>query len=234
MVAQRKITVQYFSYSRPVKPGDPITALAFLDFTEADISPKDLAEQQRQLGSVMEVRVFEPSIEGFIVDSSSHLTIGEDRAVIFRLPCLKGLLVDVRERYGTGAASLLYHFGVEAGLNLGKAHKAMGEKLGLKDNLLILREISVRLFSTVGYGNMEVVEFSNNPPYGLLRVHNSFECELGRGSGRRFSEFVRGMIAGLSTGLLGAEMFAEEKKCIVDGDAYCEFEVSPKAQKQPG
>ena len=110
-VAEGNITILYLSFSRPtLNPAESITALAFLDFTDADISPQALVEVVRRLDFVEEIRTIEPRIQGFMADTvSSHLTMAGDRAVIFRLAALRGLLARVKEHYGPGAGSLLYH-----------------------------------------------------------------------------------------------------------------------------
>ena len=75
---------------------------------------------------------------------------------------------------------------------------------------------------------MEIIELTAQPPHGTVRVHESFECELGRNAGEPFSQFVRGMISGVMTELLGTKMFARETKCIAKKDSCCEYEIGPE------
>lgn len=204
-----------------------MTVLAFLDFTYSGASPEELAEEARKLGFVEEVKIIEPKVEGLIADTLSNpLKMDGDVAVIFRDVGLKGLLVGVRERFGSAAEAMLYYFGVEAGRELGKRHMKMGEVLSVVDRLRIYRDISVSMFNCSGYGLMEAIELSEKPPYALIRVHNCFECRLGLGTNKPFSQLVRGMIAGVLTELLNAKMHAVETKCVAKGDPYCEFEVT--------
>lgn len=53
-------------------------------------------------------------------------------------------------------------------------------------------------------------------------ILKAIECEIGRGTRKRFSQLVRGIIAGLMEGVFGSEV---EVKCIAKGDEYCEFLV---------
>ncbi len=225
--AEHNVVILYLVYS-PDQSGETVTALAFLDFTNANISPEELARKAKQYDFVEEVIVIKPKVKGFIADTASNpLTIGGDRAIIFRKPGYKGLLADIR-KFGPGIEAFLYYLGVEAGLELGKKHKETAKKLGIVNPEEIFRVISESMFNCVGFGLMETVEIRARPPYAIVRVHNCFECELGIGTGKPFSHLVRGMIAGVLTELLGVKMTATETKCIAEGDPYCEFEVKPE------
>ena len=177
--ARHGVTILHLTFSRTLSPEKPITALAFLDFTDSNVSPEVLAEEAEKLDFVEEVKIIEPKVEGFIADTVSNpLMLGENRAIILRDTGYKGLIVRIKERIGSGAEAILYYLGFEAGLEYGKKHREMGEKLGVKDPATIYRDISSSMFNCVGYGIMETVEISKNPPYALIRVYNCFECDL--------------------------------------------------------
>jgi len=225
--AEQNIVIPYLAYSAD-QSGETAIALAFLDFTNSDISPKELVRKVKQYDFVEEVIIIKPKINGFIADTVSNpLTMSGDRAVIFREPGYKGLLASIR-KFGPGIEVFLYYLGVEAGLEFGKKHKETAKKLGIAKPEEIYRNISESMFNCVGYGLMETVKIKTRLPYAIIRVHNCFECELGIGTGKPFSHLVRGMIAGVLTALLGVKMTAIETKCIAKGDPYCEFEVKPK------
>ena len=74
---------------------------------------------------------------------------------------------------------------------------------------------------------MKLVRYN---PYSMkivLRLYDSIECKIFRGSGRPVSQFIRGHISGLLTKILGKDVRAVETKCIAKGDLYCEFSVEP-------
>lgn len=212
--AEYNVTVLYLAYSTDQHSEGLASALAFLDFTDSKISPKELVRKVKQYGFVKEVKVIKPKINGFIADTVSNpLTMSGDRAIIFRKPGYKGLLADIR-RFGPGIETFLYYLGVEAGLEFGKKHRKAAKRLGITKPEEIHRNISESLFNCVGYGLMETVKIKTRPPYAIIRIHNCFECELGIETGKPFSHLVRGMIAGVLTELLGVKMLAIETKCI--------------------
>ena len=76
---------------------------------------------------------------------------------------------------------------------------------------------------------MKILKSNDTPPYTYIRVYRCFECECApQKTNKPYSHLVRGMIAGVSTEILGMEMTAKEIKCIAMGDPYCEFEVYPR------
>ncbi|MBO3808288.1 MAG: 4-vinyl reductase [Candidatus Brockarchaeota archaeon] len=58
-----------------------------------------------------------------------------------------------------------------------------------------------------------------------LRVYESCECEIGKGSEQPYSQIVRGMLAGFFSLLFGKEAKTTETRCIAKGDPYCEYTV---------
>jgi len=90
--------------------------------------------------------------------------------------------------------------------------------------------VGIPIFGALGFGQMSIEALTVNPPYGLIRVHNSFECHLTpEGIVKPYSHFIRGIIAGYLKIILNAEIKVEEIKCIAKGDAYCLFEAKREA-----
>jgi len=199
-----------------------------VDLTEADISAEELADEVRRIKGVKDVKVISSQIEGFIADDfSCILRTGGDRCIILRKQGYKGLIANIRERFGTGGEAFLYYIGFETGVEYGKSHREMGLELGVVDPARIFRFIGTSLFNSVGFGRAEVINVSANPPEATLRIYDSFECELGLETGKPCSQFIRGMLAGVLTALFNRKMKAEETKCIAKGDPYCEFTIKP-------
>lgn len=157
------------------------------------------------------------------------LLIDQRRAIIMRYPLYKGLICGVRERFGSAVEAFLYYNGFEMGVNSAKQHMEMAEKIGLTDPIEIFKGIRTPIVISVGHGLQEIEKLTANPPYALIRIYNSFECECaGKKSDKPFSHLIRGIIASNLTTLFGVNMKVEEVKCIAKGDPYCAFEAKPQ------
>jgi len=226
-------SILYIAFSTSMPTKKTATGLAFLDLTDADVSAEELAREAQKIKAVKNVRIIYPPIEGFVADNfSSRLLMNGERAIIMRLQGYKGLVANIRKHFGTAGETFLYYIGFDSGLEYAKSHIEMAAKLGLTDPAQILKLISTSLFNCVGYGRMEVRRLETNPPKATIRVYNSFECELGIGSGKPFSFFTRGMVAGFLSGLFNEKMSAKETRCIAKRDPYCEFNIKPERRIQ--
>lgn len=205
-----------------------VVGFGFMDFTDADISVDELAEKIQKVKGVLKVQILYPSVEGFVADYlSPRLMIAGDRAIIMRRPGYEGLITGMRERFGEAGEAFLYHAGYDAGIKYAQSHQDLAEKLGIKDPIQIAQKVSTPLFVSMGLGKMEIVEVTIKPFQAILRVYECFECELVRAE-KPFSNFIRGIFAGLLTQLFGRNMEAKELKCIAKGDPYCEFKITPE------
>ncbi len=224
--AKHNANVIYLAFSAPSPTQKTAKGLAFLDLTNADISAEELAEEAKKSESIKEIKIIYPPIEGFIADIISNpLLVNGDRTIVMRLQGYKGIVADIRKHFGTAGEAFLYYVGFDSGVEYAKSHLEMAAKLGLTDPTKIFKLISANLFTCVGYGKMKVLKLSMDPPKALIQIYNSFECELGIGTGKPFSHLVRGMIAGALTILLNTKMKAIETKCIARRDPYCEFKI---------
>ncbi len=230
IAAKYGVKVSYISYSMPRDYEKLVRALVFIDVTDATASVEQLLEEARKLKFVKEIRDMKPEIEGFALDLFSFpLVIEGKRVIILREQGIKGIINGLRKRLGSAAEAIQYFLGFEAGLEFGKNHKKLGEKLGIRKPSEILSKISAPLFTPIGFGIMNVLKISDNPPYAYIRVHGCFECECApQKSDKPYSHLVRGMVAGVLTELFEVEMTVKEIKCIAMGDPYCEFEAYPR------
>lgn len=92
--------------------------------------------------------------------------------LIFRRPGYEGLIVGMRDWFGTAEEAFLYHTGYDAGIRYGKSHQEFAAKLGIKDPIQILSTISMPLYVSMGLGKPEVVEVKAKPPQALIRIYN--------------------------------------------------------------
>jgi len=139
----------------------------------------------------------------------------------------RGIFVSFRRHLGSGGAAMLYHLGLEAGRSRGRHAMEMARRVGIR-SLDRALELVAKALKALGYGIIEILEFQEEPPIIRMRIYQSIECELGRGVGQPFSQYVRGIIAGMISEILQREMTAKEVKCIAKGDSYCEFELKPR------
>ena len=227
IISEKGLDITYFSTTGTVKLRERGGSIIFIDFTGSDVKPEDLAREFMALDFVDRVEIIKPRFEGFIADDVSFpVMLGGRRAIILSEPALKGFLIDFRRRLGTGGEAMLYHIGREVGVEGARDINQNAERIGVKD-LRDKLEIGM-LLQCLGYAIPEMVEFSEEPPYLKIRLQNSIECELGRGAGKPFSHYVRGMITGYTSELFQRDLLAEETRCIATGDPYCEFEVKPR------
>jgi len=219
------------AHFQSINEGKTKNIMAFIDVTDCTVSPETLAGEIRKARSVEAVTLIKPKIEGFIMDTTSHpLLIGGVRFVILRRPVYKGLIQGVRRRFGSAGEAFLYYTGYEIGLESGKAQREMARQLGVTDLQQIVKNISISFFNCIGFGLAETIKLTTEPFYALIRIYSSFECELGRGAKKPYSQLIRGILAGVLTELFGIKIQVEETKCVAKGDPYCEFEAKPESK----
>ncbi|MCS7135881.1 MAG: V4R domain-containing protein [Nitrososphaerota archaeon] len=224
---KHKVLVPTIQYN--LVEGGKIIGLGFVDLTDANISIDEFAEKIRSIKGVKSVRIIHPTTEGFVADDLSvRLLLAGERAIILRRPGYEGFIVGIRERFGTAGEAFLYHTGYQAGIRYGRVHQDLASRLGIKDPIQIIHKLGVPTYASIGLGKLEIVEASPAFCRLIIRAYENFECELGIGSKKPYSNFVRGVFAGFIAQLFGKQMKAEELKCIAKGDPYCEFEITPE------
>ena len=204
------------------------------DYTNSNISPEKFVTELTKLEDLIDIKMFTPEIEGFLPDIVSYpLLMSGARTVIFRKPVYEGLLVGLRERFGSGGEAFLYHIGFEIGKRAGKSHREIARQLRVINPLEILRQISANLFKCAGFGVAQIIDSDSTvkPPQLTIRVEDSFECSLSSNEKKPYSHFTRGMLAGIVTELFGTPATATETKCIAEGHPYCEFIIKPENVK---
>ena len=220
VVAGRNVPVVHLKLSKP-KLNLPVELVIFADLTGRKGEEDELAREFRMLEFVDDVKVIRPLFDGLTVDNEFFpLTLAGKRAVILRRDLYEGLLRKLKSRMGTGYAALLYHTGYEIGCTVFDDYLKMAEG-DLKRALLVGKWI----FKHVGLGEMEMGMIDLKGKRAVIKVYNSSECELFKGSKQPESHFIRGMIAGWLSRFFGERAYAKETKCIAKGDEYCEFLV---------
>lgn len=200
--------------------------LAFLDVTDSDVSLDEITSELKSTGFFVSLEVILPKVEGLIADTLSHpLKAGRNRIIILRDLGYRGLLTEIRKLFGTGGEALLYHVGFTTGIEFGKLHRETAEAVNIEDPVEIFKNVSTVMFQWAGFGKMQVNELTQE--HGEIIVHDSFECELGKQRAITYSQFLRGMIAGILAELFGRGFSVVEEYCIAKGDPVCRFSIKP-------
>jgi predicted hydrocarbon binding protein len=191
-----------------------------VDFTGKRVSPEQVAKSLNLETVVKQVVFYGKQLPNMIVDEKHFpLIVMGERAIIFRESTYKGLILGLRKQLGAAGEALLYHIGLNNGKGTWAALKNL---IGGKVELLP-QYLKYWMF-LVGASVVKEVVINMEKKRAVVRVENSYECELGRGAGKPFSNFHRGVFAGIFSELLGSER-SVETKCIAAGDPYCEFVI---------
>lgn len=207
----------------------PVKIIIIADFKGKEKLAKELAEKFKHISYVKSVKLSPPITEGTAVDIFSFpLTFLGSRAVIFREPVYRGLIVGGWKHFGVPYAILLYTTGYEAGRLAYAAHMNVVTASEA-------RRFAEAIFQLLGLGRLEFVRLDDRTREAVIRVHDSFECQLFLGAGEIRGNFIRGIIAGWLAGHWNVgedeEAFAREVKCIAKGDPYCEYTVYVEKKK---
>lgn len=196
-----------------------VTELFFCDFTECKIKPEEIKEELEKLKEVINVKLIKPILPGLLIDNVHFpLYVAHNRSVVFRLEILSGLIKGLKTQWGSAADVFLYYAGVQSGDFIWKSHEVFTE-----DPIQRL-EVFELFFKACGFGIMEI-SFNLPSKKARVKVLDSFECELGKGSKKPYSQFIRGMIAGFLKNFFKSSVDVTEVKCLAKGDEFCLFEV---------
>jgi len=202
--------------------GKEVAGFAFIDFTDGKMKPEEFVEEMEQLEVVKFVKLISPTKSGFISDIYFFpLIVSGERVVLLRKSICEGFLSMVRERFGTAGEAFLYYVGFDVGTKALEDYRKLSASTRLEDIIVISRALSINM----GWNVPEVVEIDLVNKRAVIRIHESFECELGKKEGKPYSQFLRGVIAGIFSGIFRQNVKVEEVKCIAKGDPYCEFQI---------
>ncbi len=196
----------------------------FADFAQRKNLLREVENHIRGLNYIKDIKVIEPLFNGITVDTTyTYLTFTGERAIVLRKPLFEGLIKGVREKFGESGKTFLYHVGFILGQ---KAYKTQSEIVrkahgSIKETVLFTEE----LFKQVGFGILKISELDLLNKRATIEIHNSFECELFKGSKKPESHLIRGLIAGFMSAFFRIKVSASEVKCIAKGDPYCLFLV---------
>lgn len=198
-------------------------AIAFLDFSDSDVPPEKALEIVKKLEFVKHTHIMYPSSSEVLFDNYFFpLTVGHSRAVVFDKTVYESLFKGIREEFGSAGEAILYYQGFNVGFN---AISLLEKATGSENNTELLIEL-VKIYTRVlGWGIIENVKIDFKREQAKIRLNYCFECEIGKGYGKPYSQFYRGYIAGIFSKIFQKRTTVQETKCIAKGDPHCEFKV---------
>ncbi|MBO3769573.1 MAG: V4R domain-containing protein [Thermoproteota archaeon] len=193
----------------------------FMDISNIkDMTPEKIAEEFKKTEGVLEVRFSQRMLKDLIIDELFFpLLVGGERSFTLRVESFGALLKRLYEKFGTGAAVILYEMGVSLGESkvegLVKKYK-VDKQTALK---IILAERSAK-----GWCIAEAEEA--NGKRAVIVARELFECLPFRNKQEKpVSQLFRGYLAGIFQRLYGKSFTVSEVECIAKGDSVCRFLV---------
>lgn len=221
--AERNIPILRFTV---VDSGGVPIIIAIADVKGGDRVADEVAKALKQTPFARSVWYVPPIINGAAVDMCLFplLYLG-DRAVIFSKPVYEGFIREGWRVFGTAFPIMLYIVGFGSGRLASQTLRIMAG-----DERYAYEKLGEAIFTSLGFGRLEIVRVDDRQKEAVVRVYDNFECEIFKGAGEIRSGLVRGFIAGWLAERWGIEkpedILAREEKCIAKGNTFCEFRVS--------
>jgi predicted hydrocarbon binding protein len=148
------------------------------------------------------------------------LLYNDVRYLLIRPETLIAFQKAAEERLGAGADELLYAGGFAGGSLSAKRYR---EVFGLADAQSV--EFMAKMGTELGWGQMQIARFDPTARELILMVESSpFAAAYGK-SARGVCHLIRGVFAGLASGIFACDVTAREEECLARGDARCKFVV---------
>jgi predicted hydrocarbon binding protein len=178
------------------------------------------------LNSEDEFEIFKPRVEGLGITPLRHpLLIGSvsrsEEAVIFPEELLKGTFEGVKKEFRSAGEAFLYYMGRAGGLKYADNYKRLFSIDG-KNFLEFLLQV---LTATGACSEAKLLKYDEVNGKVHLSFSDLFECR-GLQKEKPNSQFFRGFIAGLVSGLWKTDVKVEEVTCVATGSDFCQFLVT--------
>jgi len=219
-ISHKIVAITRFIQVSMTEASEPsVKAIAFLDLSDSNTAPEEALELVRKNEFIKEVRLIKPMANRFIFDDYFFpLVFGDERAVIFRKNVYEALFTGLREKFGSAGEAMLYYQGFNVGYALCDNHMSIACK---ETECLI--ELAKAFCRTLGWAIIDHEKIDMKKGRAKIQVYQNFECEVGKGSEKPYSQFFRGVIAGWFQRFFGKPVEIKETKCIAKGDACCKF-----------
>jgi len=174
----------------------------------------------KSIKGVIEVRFSNKTIDGLIIDELFFpLLVGGKRSLTLRVDSFGAMMKRLYEKFGTGAAVVLYEMGI--GLGESKFNSIVNDYKVNKQKAVrvILAERSAK-----GWCIAKLEKLNNRG--AVVLAQDLFECMPFRNSqDKPISQFFRGYLTGVFKQLYGNNVSVFESECIAKGDKACRFVV---------
>ncbi len=142
------------------------------------------------------------------------------RYLLIRPETLISFQKATEEKLGAGADELLYAGGFTGGTLSAKKYR---EVFGLTDAQSV--EFMTKMGAELGWGKMQIARFDPTARELILVVESSpFAAAYGK-SARGVCHLIRGVFAGLASGIFARAVEAREEECLAMGYARCKFVI---------
>jgi len=154
-------------------------------------------------------------------DTRGALLYKDVRYLLIRPETLIAFQKAAEEKLGAGADELLFAGGFTGGTLSAKRYR---EVFGLTDRQSV--EFMAKMGTEIGWGKFTVSSFSVSSCALELTVEASpFAAAYGK-SNRGVCHLIRGVFAGLASGIFGRAVESREEECIALGHPQCKFVIN--------
>ncbi len=153
-------------------------------------------------------------------DTRGALLYNDVRYMLIRPETLISFHKATEEKLGAAADDLLYMGGFAGGSLSAKRYR---EVFGLTDAQSV--EFMAKMGTEIGWGKMQATAFDASKRELVLIVENSpFAAAYGK-SARGVCHLIRGVFAGLASGIFTSAVQAREEECLSIGNTVCKFTI---------
>ncbi len=144
----------------------------------------------------------------------------EVRYLLIRPEVLVTLQKGIEKELPDKARFLLFQSGFQGGNLSGKRYK---EVFHLTDHEII--QFMIDMGTQIGWGRFELKKFDLKNHNLIVKVYHSPFAEAYGVSNTPVCHFIRGVLSGLTSVIMGREDEVEEMLCLAKGDLHCEFKL---------
>lgn len=140
------------------------------------------------------------------------------RYLIIRPETIMDMFRALHKTSGESAVEAFY----QGGFSGGKLSSAkFRQTFNLDDRQIV--EFMANMGTQIGWGKFDVLEFDPGDQRLIMTVKSSPFAEAAKPSESPVCHFIRGVLAGMCTGLFGKEVQSFEETCLAKGDPLCRF-----------
>ena len=160
--------------------------------------------------SILPELKFDPARGALLYNDVRYLLIRPETLVAFQKEAEKQL--------GAGADQLIYAGGYTGGTLSAKRYR---DVFGLSDAESVA--FMAKMGTEIGWGKFTIIRFDPAAGELVFRVESSpFASTYGKAE-RGVCHLIRGVFAGLASGIVGRDVSAREEECLAMGNPACQF-----------